>query len=223
MKTFIWISAVVICSISCISVSEAQSQTVKVQSGQSVTLWSPTRPGDAVIIWSRLINANKASCICSMTASNEAHFCDGFNKRKYEMGVSTNNTVFLTIKTVELSDSGLYFCQYLKKKKITYYVIQLNAEGSEKTQDDLTTQSQPTYETTCVMSLILSGLTVFLLMIVTGLVVSLRKLQTAENEEQKTRQRENLASDDLNYAAVSFCPKKRRREVESNAVYSATR
>ena len=34
---------------------------------------------------------------------------------------------------------------------------------------------------------------------------------------------QNLGSDDLNYAAVTFCQKAKRRAVEPNVVYAATR
>ncbi|XP_028998943.1 uncharacterized protein LOC114851334 [Betta splendens] len=229
MKTFIWFNTVVICSISWISVSEAQSQTVKVQSGQSVTLRSPKLPGDAVIIWSRLIKTTNASCICyKIELKNETQFCEGFKDGNIEMGVNATG-VQLTIRKVNLSDSGIYFCEFYSGENNIYHVIYLDVEGknmagSEETQDHLDTACQTQCnKTTCVMSLILGGVTVFLLLVVTGLVVSLRKLQTAENEEQKTHQQENPASDDLNYAAVSFRQKERRREVEPNVVYSATR
>ncbi|GLD57224.1 uncharacterized protein AKAME5_002987900 [Lates japonicus] len=101
------------------------------------------------------------------------------------------------------------------------------------------------------MSVILGGLTVFLALVIVGLVVKIKKLQkvlvfkirklhTAHKERHNPQHSEtqlcemshlqNLGSDDLNYAALSFLPKAKRsrrppseRELEPNVVYAASR
>ncbi|XP_028998954.2 uncharacterized protein LOC114851345 isoform X2 [Betta splendens] len=199
--------------------------------------------------WSRLINKTTASCICYKIKQNkETQFCDGFNDTTIEMGVDSNNIVFLTMKRVHLSDSGIYFCDFYNGGKSTYDVIQLNVEGSnetqhvmntecksrEETQDDLNTESKTEWnkpkETTYVMSLTLGGLTVFLLVVVTVLVVSLIKLQAASGEKQDPQQNENVDCDDLKAAALSvFSPAVRsrrpasQRQVETHVTYAASR
>ncbi|XP_040925148.2 uncharacterized protein LOC114851345 isoform X4 [Betta splendens] len=198
--------------------------------------------------WSRLINKTTASCICYKIKQNkETQFCDGFNDTTIEMGVDSNNIVFLTMKRVHLSDSGIYFCDFYNGGKSTYDVIQLNVEGSnetqhvmntecksrEETQDDLNTESKKwnkPKETTYVMSLTLGGLTVFLLVVVTVLVVSLIKLQAASGEKQDPQQNENVDCDDLKAAALSvFSPAVRsrrpasQRQVETHVTYAASR
>ncbi|XP_067436962.1 uncharacterized protein, partial [Thunnus thynnus] len=85
---------------------------------------------------------------------------------------------------------------------------------------------------TKLMSVILGGLTVFLIIVVIGLVVKIKKLQTVscQMSDCKYFNLQNLGSDNLNYAALSFNPKPKRirrpasgREVEPNVIYAATR
>ncbi|XP_037614620.1 uncharacterized protein LOC119481589 [Sebastes umbrosus] len=216
MRSFT-LTALLLCSLS--SVSGSESQTVEVQSGDEVTLTCnnifklPTRKE-----WFRLINRTKPSCISSMYGVyGEASFCDGFQKEKFEMS-SNNSTVFLKIKRVDLSDSGLYFCGIYKGQRTvivsaTHLIVQEENDGSAN-----------------LMSLILGGLTVSLTIVVVVLAVKVRKLQTAVNEEPQPERNKNMGSDELNYAALSFQAKPKRsrrpapeREMEPHVVYAATR
>ncbi|XP_037614623.1 uncharacterized protein LOC119481592 [Sebastes umbrosus] len=216
MRSFT-LTALLLCSL--ISVSGSESQTVEVQSGDEVTLTCPnifkipTRKE-----WFRLINRTKPSCISSMYGVyGEALLCDGFQKEKFEMS-SNNSTVFLKIKRVDLSDSGLYFCGIYKDQhtvivSATHLIVQEENDGSAN-----------------LMSLILGGLTVSLTIVVVVLAVKVRKLQTAVNEEPQPERNKNLGSDELNYAALSFQAKPKRsrrpapeREMEPHVVYAATR
>ncbi|XP_044039107.1 uncharacterized protein LOC122869831 isoform X2 [Siniperca chuatsi] len=210
MMNFTLITALILCSLSWISVSASESQTVNVQPGEEATLLcSKTSESDNVALWFRLVNRTKANSISTMTSStNEPVYFDGFKNGKFEMGSNTS-AVSLKIKRVNFSDSGLYFCGFNIEGRIILSGIHLNVEECDRI--------------TMLTSVILGGLTVFLVMVIVGLVVKNRKLQTAASEEQNPQQRENLGSDELNYAAVNFCPKGRRREVEPNVVYSATR
>uniref|UniRef100_A0A3B4XV54 Ig-like domain-containing protein n=1 Tax=Seriola lalandi dorsalis TaxID=1841481 RepID=A0A3B4XV54_SERLL len=191
-----------------VSVSVSQSQTVEVQSGEDVTLLcsnisrSPTQTD-----WFRVVNRTKASCISSMYApENEASFCDGFQNR-FEMS-SNISTVFLKIKKVDVSDSGLYFCGFYKgKHTVITDAIHLNVKEIPGGMTNL-------------MSVVLGGLTVLLTIVVIVLAVKISKLQKGTN----------LGSGDLNYAALSFQTKPKRnrrpaseRELEPNVVYAATR
>ncbi|XP_044039093.1 uncharacterized protein LOC122869824 [Siniperca chuatsi] len=225
MMNFTLITALILCSLSWISDSASESQTVNVQPGEEASLLcSKMSESDSVALWFRVVNRTKASSISTMTSSaSERHYFDGFQNGKFEMGSNTS-TVSLKIKRVNFSDSGLYFCGFNTAGRTVLSVIHLNVEGSEESQEDVDGKSKTECDRiTMLMSVILGGLTVFLVMVVVGLVVKNRKLQTAASEEQNPQQRENLGSDELNYAAVNFCPKGRRREVEPNVVYSATR
>ncbi|XP_074480270.1 uncharacterized protein LOC141760993 [Sebastes fasciatus] len=217
MRSFTLITALLLCSLS--SVSGSESQTVKVQSGEEVTLTCTNiTSGPIFTEWFRLINRIKPSCISAMYRfHSKASYCVGFQKEKFEMS-SNNSTVFLKIKQVNISDSGLYFCGFYMDAHIviasaTHLIVQEEFDGTAN-----------------LMSLILGGLTVSLTIVVVVLAVKVRKLQTAVNEEPQPERNKNLGSDELNYAALSFQAKPKRsrrpapeREMEPHVVYAATR
>lgn len=94
-----------------VSVSVSEFYTVEVQTGEQVTL-KCTNYSSAVshIHWSRLTSRSNITCISSMSSSDgNASFCDGFENGRFDM-TSNITTLFLQIKQVDLSDSGLYIC-----------------------------------------------------------------------------------------------------------------
>uniref|UniRef100_A0A4W6CWY2 Ig-like domain-containing protein n=1 Tax=Lates calcarifer TaxID=8187 RepID=A0A4W6CWY2_LATCA len=224
MRNFTLMSGLLLLSlIVCVFQAGSPSQisefhTVEVQPGEEVTLLctnftsSPT-----LIIWFRVVKLLKPSCISTIyTSSRPASFCDGFQNDRFEV-TSNSSTVFLKIRKVDSSDSGLYFCGYhITSNPVivgaTYLEVQVFLVGVTK------------------MSVILGGLTVFLALVIVGLIVKIKKLQKAHVGEKNPQQAENLGSDELNYATVTFRPKKSRNsgpasesELELNAIYSATR
>ncbi|XP_044039084.1 uncharacterized protein LOC122869820 [Siniperca chuatsi] len=232
MRSFTLITAFLLCSLSWISVSVSESQTVEVQPGEDVTLLcSNISKHPTQTDWFRLINRTKPSCISSMYESgSEASFCDGFQNGKFAMSANVS-TVFLKIKRVDLSDSGLYFCGfYINKHTVIASATYLNVQGNgESDEVDFKAEKEPDGMKN-LLSVILGGLAVFLTIIVIVLAVKIRKLQTAVNEEPQPERNKNLGSDDLNYAALSFQAKAKRhrrpapeRELEPNVVYAATR
>ncbi|XP_042258254.1 uncharacterized protein LOC121890060 [Thunnus maccoyii] len=227
MMNLTLITAFILCSISWISVSVSESHTVDVQPGENVTLQCTNiYKVQAITSWFRLVNRAKASCISTMINSKTVKYCDGFKNGKFQMS-SNISTTSLNIKEVDLSDSGVYFCGFLLRSGQTVLsVIHLNVEGSDdESYDDIDRKSKQSDATTKLMGVILvilGSLFVLHTTVIIGLVVKNRKLQRA-NEEKNRQQSENLGSDDLNYAAVTFCPKAKRRAVEPNVVYAATR
>ncbi|XP_049425516.1 uncharacterized protein LOC125884488 isoform X2 [Epinephelus fuscoguttatus] len=232
MESFTLLTVLLLCSLSVISVSGSESHTVEVQPGEEVTLTCTNisiRPCQTD--WFRLINRTKPSCISSMfEADGNASFCDGFQSG-FEMS-SNISTVFLKIKRVDLSDSGVYFCGFYKD---THTVIgdathlKVQGNGESDGDKDSETEKEPDGMTN-LMSVILGGVTVLLTVVVIVLAVKIRKLQTAVNEEPQPERNKDLGSDELNYAALRFQAKPKRsrrppseREVEPHVVYDATR
>uniref|UniRef100_A0A4W6CWI4 Ig-like domain-containing protein n=1 Tax=Lates calcarifer TaxID=8187 RepID=A0A4W6CWI4_LATCA len=236
MRSFTLITALILCCINWISVSVSETQTVEVQLGQEVTLLCPNiSKRRTQTEWFRLVSRTEVSCVSAMRWSDgKVSFCDGFQNR-FEMS-SNITTVFLQIKRVDFSDSGLYFCGfYIYAHTVIANTIHLNVQGNGEScsEVDFKTEGFIT-ETpdgiTNLMTVVLGALTVFLTIVIIVLAVKIRKLQTAVNEEPQTERNKNLGSDDLNYAALSFQSKAKRkrrppseRELEPNVVYAATR
>ncbi|XP_026208395.1 uncharacterized protein LOC113157252 isoform X2 [Anabas testudineus] len=97
--------------LSWISVSLSDFHTVSVQHGEEVTLACTNFSSfPSHIHWFRLGNGTNVSCISSMFSSDaNTTLCVGFQNGKFSM-TSNTVTVFLNIKQVDFSDSGLYFC-----------------------------------------------------------------------------------------------------------------
>ncbi|XP_039677596.1 uncharacterized protein LOC120572370 isoform X4 [Perca fluviatilis] len=225
------ITALILCSISWISVSgsESHTETVEGRPGGEVTLTcSNPSNRDALTLWLRVVNRTKASWISTMTRSTgKPLYRDGIKNGRFNM--STNiSTLFLQIKHVDVSDSGLYLCGFYIEGRYNFSAIHFNVKGSDESHEDRKCETESD-GTAKLMSLILGALTVLLLMVIIGLVVKNRKLQKAANEEQNPQQPENLDSD-LKDAALSLYAatiRKRRpaseREVETHAVYAVCR
>ncbi|XP_072232305.1 uncharacterized protein [Leuresthes tenuis] len=210
-----------LCSFSWISVSVLEFHTVAVQPGEEVTLLcSNFTSFPTHIFWSIMANGPNTGCISSMFSSDSsASLCDGFPNSKYDMTSNTTN-LFLNIKQMDLSDSGLYFCEYNKDGfSVIFNATYLQVQAVSPVDVNL-------------LIIILGGGTIFLvilLLFIICLVVRIRTFHTAQTDKQNPQHSET-PSDDLNYAAVGFRPKAERsrkpvqdRELEPHVVYAATR
>uniref|UniRef100_A0A3Q1FNV4 Ig-like domain-containing protein n=1 Tax=Acanthochromis polyacanthus TaxID=80966 RepID=A0A3Q1FNV4_9TELE len=191
--------AALLCTFSWISVSVSEILTVEVQPGEEVTLTCNNYTINLYnVFWYRLTSGANVSCISSMSSSAaQVLLCDGFYKNKFDMTSNITN-LFLIIKTVDVSDSGLYFCGCCK--------------------DGLSTLVSPTYlkvqeksdEKTNLMVVILGALTVFLAMVIIGLVVKIKRVQKGTLEN-------------LLYLSYFSIISNMEAQMESTVVYAATR
>uniref|UniRef100_A0A8C4HDR4 Ig-like domain-containing protein n=1 Tax=Dicentrarchus labrax TaxID=13489 RepID=A0A8C4HDR4_DICLA len=180
--SWIYLILSLLCVSGWISVSGSESQTVEVQPGEDVTLLcSDISTSPTQVDWFRVTNRAKPSCISSMYGSDkDASFCDGFQNGKFKMS-SNVSTVFLQIKGVDVSDSGMYFCGLY----IDYFLLpwshsfqsttinRLKSVNSTVLDISLSCPSDP-----IAMSVILGGLTAVLTIVIIVLAVKIRKLQT---------------------------------------------
>ncbi|XP_068569912.1 uncharacterized protein [Cebidichthys violaceus] len=230
MNNFTLITALSLCSFC------SECQTVEVQADGEVTLLcSNFSSSPSQIFWFRVVKGSQPRSICFIYKPPEnATFSDGFKNGKFEMRTNIS-TVFLKIKQVNSSDSGLYFCgYYLMNNPVIFNATYLEVQGSGEPHDDGDSKCEKPFDRTAeLVSLILAGLTVLLVSVIIGLAVKVKKLQKARVEEQnppRTTMRRNQGSEELNYAALSFQPKTKRNhrpasenEEETNTIYSATR
>uniref|UniRef100_A0A3Q1HVV5 Immunoglobulin domain-containing protein n=1 Tax=Acanthochromis polyacanthus TaxID=80966 RepID=A0A3Q1HVV5_9TELE len=177
------------------------SQTVDVQPGEEVTLQcSNIASYDAATFWFRLVNRTLVSCISVMfRSSSTPSYCDGLEKGKFEMTANIS-TIFLKIKPVNLSDSGLYFCGFYANFSVIFSELQ---EFERRLK---------------LMSVILGALTAVLLTVIIGLIVKILKFQTGT-----VKSFWNLDSDSIlgsHSAAMRNRKSASEREVEVHSIYA---
>ncbi|CAI5672344.1 unnamed protein product [Oreochromis niloticus] len=218
-------TALLLCSFNWISMSV--SQNVEVQPGEEVTLQCANiSTNNTATFWFRLRNGAQPKWISSMFSTDKSlAYCEEFESGYFEMS-SNISTIFLKLKNVAVSDSGLYFCGFYANARPLFRVIHLKVEGRIEFVDDSKSQkmSDGKMELMCG---ILGALNFFFIAVIIGLVIKIKKLlwlpYIADGEEQYSQQSEDPGSDNVNYATVTFGQKPRRREPQTNAVYAATR
>uniref|UniRef100_A0A3P8TI34 Ig-like domain-containing protein n=1 Tax=Amphiprion percula TaxID=161767 RepID=A0A3P8TI34_AMPPE len=163
MRNFTLVTVLLLHSLGWIAVSV--NEYMEVQPGENVTLMCSNYSSfPTQISWFRAVKKSKVACISHMfEASEPTIFCEGFQNGKFEISSNTS-TLFLRIKHVDLSDSGLYFCgfymqEYHVMHEATNLEVQDVPEGSAK-----------------LMSVILGALTLFLTIVNVCLAVKIKKL-----------------------------------------------
>ncbi|KAM9718164.1 uncharacterized protein ACNS7B_021565 isoform 2-T2 [Menidia menidia] len=187
-----------ICTFSWVSVSVSEFHTMEVQPSEEVTLLcSNFSRGPTHIHWFKLAYRLNASCISYMVSSDSnASLCDGYKNDQFKMTSNTTN-LFLNIKKVDFSDSGLYFCGYKKDgHSVIFSATHLQVQDA---CNGLTNQ----------LIIILGGGMIFLVIVIICLVVRIRTFHAGQTDKLSPQNAET-SSEALNYAAVSFRPKSKR-------------
>uniref|UniRef100_A0A3Q3NI25 Uncharacterized LOC110005457 n=1 Tax=Labrus bergylta TaxID=56723 RepID=A0A3Q3NI25_9LABR len=225
---------------SLLSVSVSEFHTVDAQPGEEVTLLCTNFTLFPLhITWFRLNSTSNTSRISSLSsADKKASFFGEFQNSSFD--VTSNSThLFLKMKQVDFSHSGLYFCGFTSEGNsvivsATYFKVQgkmvflcclFLIDGNRFLQTKIMTcliisLAEAFIGRDNYLNMILGALVVFLSAVIFTLVVLIRKPQTGCN----------VASEDVNYAALSFHSqaKSRRRpaaenELETHVLYSTTR
>ncbi|XP_039465454.1 uncharacterized protein LOC120438917 [Oreochromis aureus] len=209
-----------------IAVSGSEFQTSEVQAGENVTLQcTNTSKMDVTTFWFRLVSGTTVNSIAVMAATSVKHNA-GFQPGKFEMTKNTS-ALFLKIKQVDVSDSGLYFCGFLSEGRLNLSVMQLKVGDTDEPQDDMDCVSQQAHEVAELTSVTLGVLSVFLLMLITGLAVQHGKT-AKEQENTNPEQFENLDPGTLKDPALQSAVKRRGRpavqkQPETHVIYTTNR
>uniref|UniRef100_I3IYY0 Ig-like domain-containing protein n=1 Tax=Oreochromis niloticus TaxID=8128 RepID=I3IYY0_ORENI len=112
-----------------ISVLAFELHTVEVQPGEEVTLQCSNLSRLYVrLSWFRMTN-RKGKISSMFSPESNATFHEGFQNSKFNM-TSNTSVLFLEIKQVDSSDSGLYFCgEDSSEKLIVYGATNLKVQG----------------------------------------------------------------------------------------------
>lgn len=116
-----------------VSVSALRDKThVDSEPGKEATLTCSRTCQRCQTFWFKWVNGTNAVCV-SVTTEDEAHpaYCEGYKSGKFVMTVE-NSTVFLKIVSVDLSDSGSYFCGFYTEGLLNFTGVQLNIKGKTK-------------------------------------------------------------------------------------------
>ncbi|XP_041840409.1 uncharacterized protein LOC121639313 [Melanotaenia boesemani] len=210
---------------SIVEATNLSCKIVEVRPGEDVSLsCSKMSKQSSLFFWYKLVNTTKFSCISLMYGvHSKPEYCDGFKDGLFEMSFNIS-TVFLTIKKVEISDSGHYFCGFYGNGVISLSVVQLHVKGFHE-PDDITSDCQKKLDVeTKLLGGILAGLTVFFMTIIVGLVLQNKKLQKDAEEKPNPDRKKTLNPADLMFLSETI--RRRRtaeeRAVETHVIYTAS-
>uniref|UniRef100_A0A673CFZ4 Ig-like domain-containing protein n=1 Tax=Sphaeramia orbicularis TaxID=375764 RepID=A0A673CFZ4_9TELE len=173
------------------------------------------------IFWFRVVKRSEPNRIaivrqfCGVSSSE----VDSFQNGKFEV-TSNISHIFLKIKQVNVSDSGLYFCGFLMQQKtVIVHPTYLDVKG--------------VFDIVPVLNVILDGLTVFFFMVIIVLVLKMYKshkggqnpMKTYKQQKKNKKHENSRQTDDLNYAAVTFHRENNQKpssesEAQNNTIYS---
>ncbi|KAM3591264.1 uncharacterized protein V6R79_025681 [Siganus canaliculatus] len=159
------------------------SQTVEVQHGEEASLHCMSG-SPSLEFWIRQINRTHVHCVSVLAGgSDDPKYCEGFDSGRFKMS-RKSSTLFLTIKNVDSSDSGQYICGFYTSGDLHFTVISLQVKVKSQFKVSLVITDKSD-ETAKLLSGVLGGLTVVLVLLIIGLVVKIRKLQTGLSQSDR--------------------------------------
>ncbi|XP_067117923.1 uncharacterized protein [Osmerus mordax] len=204
--------------------------------GENVTLQcvnSNEEPGH--IAWFKQVNRSKPLCIASTYSSSpdNVKYHNGFQDWRLDMRYN-NTLIFLTIREVDFSDSGLYFCGrmdlYISFTNLTFLEIKVSEDadnhGTKLCSDKDGTMSM------FPLVLILGGVTAVFLLVILMLLLHISRGRDAHSTGSISQQQQDEQvqdSEELIYAPLKFTSKRkkgqrtRKMDLETQVVYAATR
>ncbi|XP_054914483.1 uncharacterized protein LOC129378210 [Poeciliopsis prolifica] len=207
-----------------ITKSNFEFHSVLVQPGEDVTLLcSNTSSNIEHLFWYKLVDGSNVSRISSMfDFGYEARLFVGFQREKFVMTSNVTN-IFLDIKQVNFSDSGVYICGTKSESCLNIFSeTYLQVEGATRPKCGSDPESKQDGFNK-MLTLTLGGSVILLAAVILGLVCKIRTFHKAPTNRQHQQQNENL--DSLNYAAVKFRAKadskaRQERETENGVLRS---
>ncbi|KAG7465283.1 hypothetical protein MATL_G00174700 [Megalops atlanticus] len=219
----------------------SQPLLVTVKPGDAVTflcLNAMQAPGH--LAWFRQgPNESVPLCILSSysTVGAKVFYHNGFQSNRVKLHLA-NNSCTLKMMTVDVSDSGLYFCGIIPDNHMIFHnATFLRVKGNEEPVEDPpaeTPEKDVHHGNGSFLPAILALGGVVIIQMVVILVLICRAVQAGRNKQhtvktsqQHSNDEQNGDPDMLNYAALNFTGnrKGRRRETEldTHVVYAATR
>ncbi|XP_007568750.1 uncharacterized protein LOC103149492 [Poecilia formosa] len=221
-------------TFSWITKSDFEFHSVLVQPGEDVTLLCPNFTNVVEhIFWYKLMDGPNVSSISSIIdPGSEARLHNEFQREKFDMTSNITN-IFLNIKQVNFSDSGVYICGTMSpscQKIFSETYLQVEDFTGAKCGSDPKSEQDGLDGFIKLLTVTLGGLVILLAAVIVGLVWKIRTFHNAQTNKQHRQQNENLDSNSENYAALKFRPKANSntqlsevRETEASVLHAATR
>ncbi|XP_062372547.1 uncharacterized protein LOC134059992 [Sardina pilchardus] len=228
--------------------SMSMSTSVVVREGQLVQMncsFSTKETGFTSVTWLR--QSNRSAPVSISTASYDqqrnqtsANYHSGFTSQRFTCTMA-NSICVLEIRGVSVSDSGLYYCGMQPGDTMIYYnatyltiTEKTDAENKENAEED----DSPTAVQFCsgmcgTVVLVLGVLSAVLNLVLVLLILTKHRAGLRQNTESSGQPHSPPAqvqdSDSLNYAALSFSGKRKKRSNfnlqtdNPHVIYAATR
>ncbi|XP_062372551.1 uncharacterized protein LOC134059994 [Sardina pilchardus] len=223
--------------------SKSMSTSVVVRGGQTVQMncsFSVKETGFTSVTWLR--QSNRSAPVSIITVFYSQHetstptYHNGFSSQRFTCTLA-NSICVLEIRNVSVSDSGLYYCGYQPGDTMiycnaTYLTITASVEKTDTAPTEKAKEEGWFCSGVCGTVVLVLGVLSAVLNLVLVLLI-LTKRRAGQNTESRGQPHSPPAqaqdSDSLNYAALSFSGKKKKRSNfnlqpdNPHVIYAATR